>query len=98
MTLPAFAAARSDGSFDVELKLTGPELGLTVNGNHRAITLATPVPTGRLWVYLGRYSDNDQTVSLVDDLDIERLNSDDLRKSELDSSGRRNMPRWPVAE
>lgn len=81
VTLPAFAAAKGDGSFDVELALSGSELGLTVNGNQRTIALATPVPADRLWIYLGRYSDNSRTVSLVDDLRVERLNSDDLRKA-----------------
>ncbi|NKE57860.1 hypothetical protein FXN61_13870 [Lentzea sp. PSKA42] len=80
VTLPAFATAKYDGSFDVKLALSGAQLDLTVNGKHKAITLGTPVPTERLWVYLGRYSDNDRTVSLVDDLRIEQLNSDDLRK------------------
>lgn len=80
VTLPAFVAAKDDGSFDVTLKLAGAKLDLTVNGRHETITLGTAVPTERLWVYLGRYSDNDKTVSLVDDLRIEQLNSDDLRK------------------
>ena len=79
-TLPAFATSNADGSFDVTLKITGTALDLTVNGTRRTITLGTAVPTDRLWVYLGRYSDNDKTVSLVDDLRIEALNSDDLRK------------------
>jgi hypothetical protein len=80
VTLPAFATAKYDGSFDVRLTLSAGKLDLTVNGRHKAITLGTPVPTERLWVYLGRYSDNDRTVSLVDDLRIEQMNSDDLRK------------------
>lgn len=80
VTLPGFATPESDGSFDVTLKLTGGTLDLTVNGNHRTIKLGTAVPTERLWVYLGRYSDDNKTVSLVDDLEIEALNSDDLRK------------------
>ncbi|MET9231728.1 hypothetical protein [Lentzea sp. NPDC003310] len=78
--LPSFAQAGADGSFAVTLTLAGPALDLTVNGTRRTITLGAAVPTGRLWLYLGRYSDDDRTVSLVDDLRIERLNSDDLRK------------------
>lgn len=80
VSLPAFASAQADGSFDVTLTLSGGTLDLTVNGNRRAIALGTPVPTERLWVYLGRYSDVSTTVSRVDDLRIEQLNSDDLRK------------------
>ncbi|MEV6242112.1 hypothetical protein [Lentzea sp. NPDC051838] len=80
VTLPAFASAHADGSFDVALTLSDGTLDLTVNGNRRSIALGTAVPTERLWVYLGRYSDNDKTVSRVDDLAIERLISDDLRK------------------
>ncbi|MDX3655959.1 hypothetical protein PV646_01455 [Streptomyces sp. ID05-26A] len=80
VTLPAFAAAKDDGSFDVTLKLAGSTLDLSVNGTRKTITLGTAVPTERLWIYLGRYSDSDKTVSLVDDLRVERMNSDDLRK------------------
>lgn len=80
VNLPSFAAASDDGSFDVTLKLAGSQLDLSVNGTHRTITLGTEVPTERLWIYLGRYSDDDRTVSLVDDLRVERMNSDDLRK------------------
>ena len=65
------------GSFDVTLKLAGSTLGLTVNGEHRKITLGTGVPTDRLWVYLGH---SGSAAGLVDDLKIEALNSDDLRK------------------
>ncbi|MFJ8960988.1 hypothetical protein ACIRG5_16530 [Lentzea sp. NPDC102401] len=81
VTLPAFASAKDDGSFEVTLKLAGTELDVTVNGKRKTITLGTEVPTERLWVYLGRQSGNDRSVSLVDDLRIEQLNSDDLRKS-----------------
>ncbi|MFD9699647.1 hypothetical protein [Lentzea sp. NPDC059081] len=79
-TMLVFAAAHDDGSFDVSLQLDGAELGIEVNGKHTTIALTPPVPTERLWVYLGRHSERDKTVSLVDDLRIERLNSDDLRK------------------
>lgn len=79
-TLPAFAAPKADGSFDVTLKIAGSALDLTINGKHKTITLGTEVPTDRLWVYLGRYAGDDRTVSLVDDLRIEAMNSDDLRK------------------
>ncbi|SDL79100.1 hypothetical protein SAMN04488074_113169 [Lentzea albidocapillata subsp. violacea] len=78
--LPSFASPKSDGSFDVTLTPAGSTLDLLVNGTRKTITLGTAVPTDRLWIYLGRYSDNGSTVSLVDDLRIERMNSDDLRK------------------
>ncbi|WP_189158670.1 hypothetical protein [Lentzea pudingi] len=80
VNLPSFAVAHDDGSFDVTLTLAGSQLDLSVNGTRRTITLGTAVPTERLWIYLGRYSDDDRTVSLVDDLRVERMNSDDLRK------------------
>ncbi|GHH51152.1 hypothetical protein [Lentzea cavernae] len=80
VTLPSFTSARPDGSFNVVLKLSGTTLDLSVNGVRKAIALDTAVPTERLWLYLGRHSDDDRTVSLVDDLYLERVNSDDLRK------------------
>jgi hypothetical protein len=78
--LPSYAKARRDGSFGVTLKLTGSALDLTVNGTRKTVELGSEVPTERLWVYLGRNSADDRTVSLVDDLRIAALNSDDLRK------------------
>ena len=72
------SSVKPRGSYDVKLKLAGNTLDLTVNGEHRNITLGTAVPTDRLWVYLG--SGSPTTASLVDDLRIEALNSDDLRK------------------
>lgn len=63
-------------SFDVTLKLAGDVLDFTVDGKQQKITLGAAVPTGRLWVYLGHSSG----IGLVDDLSIEALNSDDLRK------------------
>lgn len=72
------SSVKPRGSFAVTLKLSGAALDLTVNGEHRKIALGTEVPTGRLWVYLG--SGSATTASLVDDLKIEALNSDDLRK------------------
>ncbi|MEV6715479.1 hypothetical protein AB0M48_25965 [Lentzea sp. NPDC051208] len=78
--LPSFAPAKDDGSFDVTLTPAGAKLDLSVNGTSRTIDLGTAVPTDRLWIYLGRYSDNGKTVSFVDDLRVERMNSDDLRK------------------
>ncbi|WP_394616447.1 hypothetical protein JNUCC0626_43450 [Lentzea sp. JNUCC 0626] len=80
VVLPSFAAAKRDGAFDVTLKLSGTSLDLSVNGKRKTVTLGTEVPTSRLWVYLGRQASTDQTVSLVDDLRIAQLNSDDLRK------------------
>ncbi len=80
VTMPAFVPAKADGSFDVTLRIAGDVLALTVNGKRATVTLGTAVPTERLWVYLGRYSDSSSTVSLVDDLRIEALDSDDLRK------------------
>ncbi|MGW4209932.1 hypothetical protein ACWEIJ_18230 [Lentzea sp. NPDC004789] len=65
-------------TFGVTLKIVGTALDLTVNGEHRKITLGTAVPTGRLWVYLGAGSPT--AASLVDDLRIAALDSDDLRK------------------
>lgn len=74
--VPSFVKPR--GSYDVTLELAGAALDLTVNGERRTIPLGTEIPTGRLWVYLG--SGSATTASLVDDLKIEALNSDDLRK------------------
>lgn len=71
------SSVKSRGSYDVTLKLAGAALDLTVNGERRRITLGTEVPTGRLWVYLGH---SGSAAGLVDDLEIEALNSDDLRK------------------
>ncbi|WP_112273062.1 hypothetical protein [Lentzea terrae] len=65
-------------SFAVTLKLSGAALDVTVNGEQRNIALGAEVPTERLWVYLG--SGSATTASLVDDLKIEALNSDHLRK------------------
>ena len=76
--LPSLAKAHLDGSFDVTLKLAGGAVDLTVNDKRETIKLG--VPTERLWVYLGRHAGDDRTVSLVDNLKIAALNSDDLRK------------------
>jgi hypothetical protein len=73
------SSVKPRASFGVTLKLSGSALDLTINGEHRRIALGTEVPTGRLWVYLGAGSPT--TAGLVDDLKIEALNSDDLRKS-----------------
>lgn len=72
------SSVRPRATFDVTLRLAGTALDLTVNGEHRKITLGTAVPTGRLWVYLGAGAP--AAASLVDDLRIAALNSDDLRK------------------
>jgi hypothetical protein len=72
------SSVKPRGSFDVTLKLAGAVLDVTVNGENRKLALGTEVPTPRLWVYLG--SGSATTASLVDDLKIEALNSDDLRK------------------
>ncbi|MFS8102842.1 hypothetical protein LFM09_37510 [Lentzea alba] len=76
--LPAFAKARSGGPFDVALKLAAGTVDVTVNGKRKTIKL--DVPTERQWVYLGRHADDAQAVSLVDNLKVAALNSDDLRK------------------
>ncbi|MEU0885045.1 hypothetical protein ABZ345_41175 [Lentzea sp. NPDC005914] len=73
-TLDRFAKARKDGSFDVTLKF-GSALDLTVNGKRTTVKLE--LPTERQWVYLGH---SGTAAGLVDNLTIEQLNSDDLRK------------------
>lgn len=70
-TLDGFAKARS---YDVTLKF-GSALDVTVNGKRKAVKLE--LPTERQWVYLGH---SGATAGLVDNLSIEQLNSDDLRK------------------
>lgn len=75
---PVASSVKARGSYDVTLKLSGAALDLTVNGEGRKIALGTEVPTARLWVYLGAGSPT--TAGLVDDLKIEALNSDALRK------------------
>ncbi|HEX8867511.1 MAG TPA: hypothetical protein VF821_17770 [Lentzea sp.] len=72
--LDGFAKSRKDGSFDVTLKF-GSALDLTVNGKRK--TVKVEVPTERQWVYLGH---SGAAAGLVDNLSIEQLNSDDLRK------------------
>lgn len=70
-------AVRPAANYRVSLQL-GSTVDVTVNGERHRVDVA--VPTERQWVYLGRYSDDDKTVSLVDDLRISAMDSTVLRK------------------
>jgi hypothetical protein len=71
------SSVRARSSYEVTLKFGGSSLDLTVNGKRRTIKLGAEVPTTRQWVYLGH---SGSAAGLVDNLGIEQLNSDDLRK------------------